>query len=212
LEKPDTENQLFLETLTKKNRSITPAISQEYYPLLIDSIQDYAIFLLDTGGHVMSWNKGAECIKGYSPEEIIGNHFSIFYSEDDKRAGKPQRDLEEAADQGRIEDEAWRIRKDGKLFWANAVITALFDDKGKLQCYGKVTKDLTERKQAEERLKKAYDDMHMILDQTMQLNREMRDLSVKMAGREYIIRDLVNENKLLTLRLEMEADYRRPSD
>src|SRR5438105_7077524 len=119
--------------------------------LLVSSVQDYAIFLLDTNGNVASWNKGAQRIKGYAAEEIIGRHFSVFYPEEDIRAGKPQWELVVAAEEERFEDENWRLRKDGSRFWANVVITALRDDEGQLRGFGKVTRDMTNRKIDEEK-------------------------------------------------------------
>lgn len=102
--------------------------SEERFRLLADAVQDYAIFMLDTHGRVSTWNKSAERIKGYKNSEIIGRHFSIFYPEEDRLARKPQRELEIAKKEGRLEDEGWRIRKDGSRFWANVIITALRDD------------------------------------------------------------------------------------
>ncbi|MER6800280.1 PAS domain-containing sensor histidine kinase, partial [Amycolatopsis mediterranei] len=127
--------------------------SEERFRLLVQSVQDYGIFMLDTGGHISSWNTGAQRIKGYAAEEIIGKHFSVFYPADDVAAGKPARELEIAVEQGRLEDEGWRLRKDGTRFWANVVITALFDEQGRLQGFGKVTRDMTERRNAEQALR-----------------------------------------------------------
>ena len=124
--------------------------SEEMFRLLVASVKDYAIFLLDPEGHVMTWNAGAQRIKGYAPEEIIGHHFSDFYGEDDKRDGKPERELKIAREQGSVEDEGWRLRKDGTRFWANVVITAIFDERSVLRGFTKVTRDMTERKRAEE--------------------------------------------------------------
>lgn len=126
----------------------------EFYQLLVESIQDYAIFMLDSTGHVASWNKGAQKLKGYTPNEIIGKHFSAFYTPEDMRRNKPARELEKAMKDGRIEDEYWRVRKDGSRFWANVVITALRDDAGELVGFAKVTRDLTDRKSHEVALKK----------------------------------------------------------
>jgi len=126
-----------------------PAGEIDMYRLLVESVRDYAIFLLDPTGHVMSWNPGAERFKGYKANEIIGKHFSVFYPEDDK--WKPPAELEIAKREGRVEDEGWRLRKDGSRFWASIVITALHDKTGKLVSFAKVTRDLTERKLAEER-------------------------------------------------------------
>jgi PAS domain S-box-containing protein len=123
--------------------------SEERFRLLLSGVKDYAIFMLDREGHIASWGAGAERIKGYRAEEILGRHFSKFYPVEDVERGKPLYELQVAADQGRFEDEGWRIRKDGSRFWANVVITALHDDKGQLRGFGKVTRDITERKRAE---------------------------------------------------------------
>jgi len=119
---------------------------EDRYQMLIEAVRDYAIFMLDTTGHVASWNAGAQRIKGYSPDEIIGRHFSVFYTPEDVAAGKPARELREAATLGRVEDEGWRVRRDGSRFWANAVVSAVRDASGTLLGFAKVTRDLTERK------------------------------------------------------------------
>ncbi len=124
--------------------------STDLFRLLVESVVDYAIFLLDPEGRVTSWNAGAERIKGYSSSEILGKHFSIFYPPEDIRHGKPEYALRTAADEGRWEEENWRIRKDGTRFWGHVVITALRGDDGQLVGFAKVTRDLTERKHAEE--------------------------------------------------------------
>jgi PAS domain S-box-containing protein len=124
--------------------------SEERFRLIVESVKDYAIFMLDARGRVATWNAGAERIKGYSADEIIGHYFAQFYPEEDVRAGKCEMELEVAARDGRFEDEGWRIRKDGSRFWANVVITALRNHAGELVGFAKVTRDLTERKRAEE--------------------------------------------------------------
>jgi PAS domain S-box-containing protein len=123
----------------------------DLYRLLVDGVQDYAIYALDATGRIATWNTGAERLKGYAASEVIGRHFSIFYSLDDLAAGKPQRELEIAARAGRFEDEGWRIRKDGLRFWANVVVTAIYDPDGELIAFAKITRDLTERRAAEDR-------------------------------------------------------------
>src|SRR3954463_3499762 len=128
-----------------------PIESNALFRLLVESVTDYAIFMLDTSGRVATWNAGAQRFKGYAASEIIGRHFSVFYPEVDVAAGKCEMELEVATSQGRFEDEGWRVRKDGSRFWANVVITALRDPAGTLIGFGKVTRDLTERKAAEER-------------------------------------------------------------
>jgi len=113
--------------------------------LLLKSVRDYAIFMLDPNGRVATWNAGAERIKGYSADEIVGTHFSRFYTRDDIERGEPERELEVAADRGAYEIEGWRVRKDGSWFWATVLITALRGDSGVLRGYAKVTRDVTER-------------------------------------------------------------------
>ena len=124
------------------------------FELLVQSVQDYAILLLDTEGRVTSWNEGAERIKGYTADEIVGRSFQTFYPEEAVKSGFPAYELEVAAREGRFEDENWRVRKDGSRFWANVVITALHDPDGRLVGYAKVTRDLTTRRAAEEQARR----------------------------------------------------------
>ncbi len=126
--------------------------SEERFRLLVEGARDYAIFMLDLEGRVASWNSGAERLKGYSADEIIGQHFSRFYPQESVERGKPEHELEVAAAEGRFEDEGWRIRKDGSRFWANVIITALRGQDGRLLGFSKVTRDFTDRKSAEESL------------------------------------------------------------
>jgi PAS domain S-box-containing protein len=128
--------------------------SEERLGLVLSNVTDYAILMLDLDGLVVSWNEGAERIKGYRAEEIIGQHFSRFYVAEDIRDGKPALELAQATEKGRSEDEGWRIRKDGSRFYANAVITALYDKRGLLRGFGKITRDITERKKYEVHLAK----------------------------------------------------------
>lgn len=120
--------------------------SEQRFRLLVQGVRDYAIYMLDPQGLVTNWNAGAEAIKGYKAEEIVGRHFSQFYTEEDRLRGEPARALETAVREGKYEREARRIRKDGTEFWANVVITALRDPEGKLVWFAKVTRDLTERR------------------------------------------------------------------
>jgi PAS domain S-box-containing protein len=124
--------------------------SEELFRLLVANVKDYAIFMLDPSGHIISWNAGAQRIKQYKPEEILGKHFSIFYPQIDVLAHKPERELEIALRDGSVEDEGWRVRKDGTRFWANVIITAVYDAEHKLRGFAKVTRDVTARKEAEE--------------------------------------------------------------
>ncbi len=138
--------------------------SGESFRLLVNSVKDYAIFMLDREGYIATWNLGAELIKGYKPKEIIGKHFSIFYPEEDIQRNKPGYELEVATEVGRFEDEGWRLRKDGSRFWANVVITALRDETGILRGFGKVTRDLTDRKEAEEVLRRSEERFRLIVE------------------------------------------------
>ena len=136
------------------------------FALLVDSTIDYAIFMLDPKGYVASWNTGAERIKGYRREEVIGQHFSIFYPREAIERNWPQTELEAATRDGRFEDEGWRLRKDGTPFWANVVITALRDDDGRLIGFGKVSRDLTERRRAEQELRESEERFRLIVEST----------------------------------------------
>jgi PAS domain S-box-containing protein len=133
------------------------------HKLLVESVRDYAIFALDPRGIVLTWNAGAEYLKGYKPSEIIGRHFSTFYPPEDIAAGKPERELRDASRDGVVEDEDWRVRKDGTQFWANVVITALRDDSGRLVGFAKVTRDLTERRRSQEALRESEERFRLLV-------------------------------------------------
>ncbi|HEX9455692.1 MAG TPA: sigma 54-interacting transcriptional regulator [Candidatus Binatia bacterium] len=130
-------------------------VSEQNFRLMVESVKDYAIFMLDTEGRVISWNAGAEHCKGYREEEILGRHFSQFYTAEDVVRGEPERALRLAAAAGKIEQQGWRVRKDGGRFWADVLITALRDDAGELSGFSKLTRDITERKRAEEELRRS---------------------------------------------------------
>jgi PAS domain S-box-containing protein len=136
----------------------------ELHRLLVESVRDYAIFALDPKGYILSWNAGAEKLKGYTAEEITGKHFSVFYPRNLVEQGFPEFELRTAANVGRFEDEGWRIRKDGSRFWANVVITALRDGAGHLLGFAKVTRDLTERREAEEQLRKSEQRFRLLVE------------------------------------------------
>ena len=131
--------------------------TNETFRILVETVKDYAIFMLDPNGKIATWNAGAQAFKGYTKEEIIGQHFSKFYGEDDLATNKPERELRDALRDGRCEDEGWRHRKDGSRFWANVVITPIFRD-GVLLGFSKVTRDLTDRRKAEQQLIGAYEE------------------------------------------------------
>jgi len=138
--------------------------SESRFHELVDAITDYAIFLLDATGHVASWNSGAQKNKGYEAREILGQHFSVFYTPEDRAAGKPDDVLETVRREGRFEDESWRIRNDGTRFWANVVITALRDKSGEVTGFAKVTRDLTTKRALDEQLHASEARFHQLVD------------------------------------------------
>ena len=127
-------------------------IGEQRFQLLVNSVSDYAIYMLDIDGHVITWNPGARRFKGYEAEEIIGQHFSRFFTDEDRAAGLPQKALKAAAAEGRFEAEGWRVRKDGTRFWANAVLDPVRDESGRLVGFAKITRDITERREADQQL------------------------------------------------------------
>jgi osomolarity two-component system sensor histidine kinase TcsA len=145
----------------RTNQKPNPPNEQTYlneaYKILVDTVRDYAIFMLDTRGNIATWNSGAAILKGYTSAEIVGKHFSIFYGREDREIKKPARELEVCIQEGKVEDEGWRYRKDGTRFWANVMITAIFQN-GTHVGFVKVTRDLTERRAAEARLIDAYEE------------------------------------------------------
>lgn len=175
-----------------------PREREAQFRLLVEAVQDYAIFMLDPEGHVKTWNAGAERIKQYKASEIIGKHFSQFYPEEDKRNRKPDWELEVTSREGRFEDEGWRVRKDGSRFWANVIITALRDKSGKLVGFGKVTRDVTERMEAKEALAKSERSLREL---SLHLLRT-QDLERKRIGRE--LHDSLGQY-LSVLKLKLES-------
>lgn len=151
LKMSDASAQNLEKNLSAANLAIEAA--EDKFSLLVDSVKDYAIFLMDVNGYIQSWNKGAERIKGYKAREIIGKHFSIFYTQKDIQRNHPQNELRLALLNGKYEEEGWRIRKNGTTFWANVTITPMKDQNGIHVGFAKVTRDLSERKEAEEKLK-----------------------------------------------------------
>ncbi|HZX97005.1 MAG TPA: PAS domain-containing sensor histidine kinase [Myxococcales bacterium] len=144
--------------------SIQSLVESNELRVLTDSVKDYAIFVLDHTGRVMTWNRGAQNIKGYSPAEIIGEHFSRFYTPEDQKAGRPAKLLADAAREGRVEDEGFRVRKDGTRFWADVIISALRTEQGELRGFVKVTRDLTTRRMAEEQLRESEERLRLMID------------------------------------------------
>lgn len=155
----------------RRHQEETLRESEQRFRLLVESVTDYAIFMIDPQGYVQSWNAGATRIKGYAPEEIIGRHFSVFYPPELVAADWPAHELRVARSNGRYEEEAWRMRKDGSRFWANVLITPVYDAAGTLQGYAKITRDLTQRKQIE-----ALEDAGRKMDEFMaMLGHELRN-------------------------------------
>jgi PAS domain S-box-containing protein len=148
--------------------------SEERFRLLVQGVRDYAIFMLDRTGHVTSWNEGAQRIKGYKAAEIIGKHFSVFYPQEDVKAGKPGFNLQRAIEAGRVDDEGYRVRKDGSRFWASVVITALTDDSGDLYGFAKVTRDMTEKRKAQEALEASERSLRELSGRLLRMQDEER--------------------------------------
>jgi diguanylate cyclase (GGDEF)-like protein/PAS domain S-box-containing protein len=140
---------------------------QDAFWLLVDSIRDYAIFLLDDDGLIQSWNTGAEMITGYAAEEVVGRHFALLFTADEVEGGWPQRELALATRGGRAEDEGWRLRKDGQRFWASVVTTAMRRPDGTLYGYSTIIRDLTERKEREEALKRSVERSRQLWTQSV---------------------------------------------
>jgi PAS domain S-box-containing protein len=154
-----------IRALQRYSRALQQSLaSEERFRLLVEQVQDYAIFMLDPEGRVATWNRGAERIKGYRSDEIIGKHFSTFYPEEAAQAHHPQHELEIAEREGRYAEEGWRVRKDSTRFWASVTITALRDKAGALLGFAKVTRDLTERKQAEETLRQSDERFRLLVE------------------------------------------------
>lgn len=148
----------------EKNLPLSEGLYEDRFRLLIDSVQDYGIFMLDPNGIVMTWNPGAERLKGYQAGEVIGRHFSVFYPEDARQAKWPDEELRRAVAEGKYEEEGWRVRKDGTLFWASVVITPLRDSDGGITGFGKVTRDLSERREHMEALRQSEERFRMLIE------------------------------------------------
>lgn len=145
------------------DRTKINAIEEMRFRLLIDAVVDYAIYMIDPDGIITSWNAGAKRFKGYEEAEILGQHFSRFYTEEDRKAGLPQRALDTAIHEGRFEGEGWRVRKDGTHFWSHVIIDPIRDPSGKLLGFAKITRDLTDRKMAEETLKQSEQQFRLLV-------------------------------------------------
>lgn len=151
--------------------------TEQRFRLIIEGVRDYAIFMLDSEGNVMTWNAGAERIKGYKTDEIVGKHFSIFYPPEDRETGKAARSLKTATEEGRYEEEGFRMRKDGTRFWADVVITALRDEKGQIYAFAKITRDITERKKNIEEIKKLNESLEKRALELEAANKDLESFS-----------------------------------
>ncbi len=189
--------------------------SEERFRLLVEGVQEYAIFHLDPTGHVVSWNAGAERLKGYTSKEIIGKHFSVFYPQEDLMNDKPQNILAEATRHGQSQDEGWRIRKDGSRFWASVVITALRDPHGNLLGFAKLTRDTTEKREKENALTKAKEVLELRVEQrTAVLTRVNHELRTEIAERERAEQQLktsLDQLRALAARLQSVREEERTS-
>ncbi len=202
------ELQQKLEALEKEK--ILHQTAQQFQ-LLVQAVHDYAIFMLEPDGRIRTWNAGAQRIKGYKASEIIGKHFSCFYPREDISAGKPHRELEIALRDGRVEDEGWRLRKDGSKFWANVIITALKDAEGKLIGFGKVTRDATERMLAERALEDSQRKLQSSEKSLRQLSLHLlrtQDEERRRIGRD--LHDSLGQN-LAVLKMKLDSLVNRPS-
>ncbi|HET9941167.1 MAG TPA: ATP-binding protein [Candidatus Eisenbacteria bacterium] len=165
--------------------------SRENFYVIVQGVRDYAILMLDPTGVIITWNEGAQRIKGYAPDEILGKHFSVFYPEEAVRSKWPETELENAAKTGRFEDEGWRVRKDGTRFWANVVITTLYHPDGTVRGFLKITRDLTDRMRSEEGLRHARTELEMrVNERTTELGEANRALKTEIAERHLLEQEL----------------------
>lgn len=189
--------------------------SEERFRLLIQGVQEYALFQLDAQGNVVSWNAGAARLKGYRAEEIIGKHFSVFYPEEEVLEGKPQRLLAEAVQRGQSEDEGWRVRKDGSRFWANVLVTALRNARGDLRGFAKLTRDMSERREREEALKRTKELLELRVEhRATVLTRVNEELRVEIAERkraEEQFKETLDQLRDLAARLQSVREEERAS-
>ncbi len=205
----------FEDVTDRKIAERTLQESEERYRLLVQGVQEYAIFQLDPTGHVVSWNAGAERLKGYTAEEIIGKHFSIFYPSEDQLDEKPQHILARATQQGQSEDEGWRIRKNASRFWASVVVTALRDSAGTLLGFAKLTRDTTKTREKEQALTKAKELLELRIEQrTAVLTRVNQELRTEIAERERAeeqLRTSLDQLRALAARLQSVREEERTS-
>jgi PAS domain S-box-containing protein len=183
--------------------ALSHSFDEKLFRLLVASISDYAIFMIDPNGYIMSWNPGAQNIKGYTEEEIIGKHISIFYTENDIKKNEPRHNLNEALKNGMRECEGWRVRKDGSVFWANVVFTTVYNDSGHLVGFAKITRDITDRKKNEDKKEKI----------NAELERRVKQNTEKIIANELRFRKLIENNNdgITLLNKNLDVLYRSMS-
>jgi PAS domain S-box-containing protein len=195
----------------RKKAEQTLKLGEQQYRLLVQGVTDYAIYMIDPAGNVANWNPGAQRIKGYAPEEIIGRHFSQFYTDEDRAAGEPERALETAKREGKFERESVRVRKDGSRFWAHVVIDPLRDNTGTLLGFAKITKDITERKEAQTKLEQTREalnqsqKMEAIGHLTGGIAHDFNNLLMVVLGSLELIRKRLPDDPKLTMLLDNAA-------
>lgn len=195
------------------------AASERQFRLLVSGVVDYAIFLLDPGGVVTNWNTGAQKIKGYAVDEIVGRHFSVFYTDEDRASGAPARALATAAEQGRYEAEGWRVRKDGSLFWALVIIDTIKDETGALVGFAKITRDITDKRRAELELQRAHEQLaqaqklEALGKLTGGVAHDFNNLLMVVSGQAQLLRRKVGDDARALRALDaIEASARRGED
>jgi PAS domain S-box-containing protein len=216
---PLSENLLGVafENVSDRRRAVQDLFEsgEERFRQLVQAVQEYAIFHLDPLGNVVSWNVGAQQMKGYRAEEILGKHFSVFYPPEEVSIGKPQHILKEAERRGQIEDEGWRIRKDGSRFWANVVVTPLRNADGSLQGFAKITRDRTERHASEETLAKAKELLELRIEQRTtvlaRVNMELRTEIAERVSAEEQLRASRDQLRALAAQLQSVREAERAS-
>lgn len=185
-------------------------VDRESFRLLVDSVKDYAIFMIDLNGYVMTWNDGAEEIKGYKASEIIGCHISIFYTPEEIKRNEPENNLKQTIIRGRFEDEGWRVRKDGSVFWANVIFTALKDISGELIGFAKVTRDITRRKRADEEINRLNNELKRQLEREKE-HSELKSRFITLASHEFRtpLTAILSSASLITRYKEFDQDPMR---
>jgi PAS domain S-box-containing protein len=197
----------------QKNTQLAQTKSEVHLRQLIEHVREYAIFQMDPWGHVISWNVGAERMKGYSETEILGRHFSVFYDPKDVESGRPERNLTEAIRHGESRDEGWRVRKDGSRFWASVVISTQRDPKGNVVGFIKISRDMTERHQREELLKEAKEKLELRVEQRtavlVKVNLELREEIAQRERIEVELRESLEQLRALAARLQVVREEER---